>query len=87
MLIDKSSYDGEIASLTTSNKKQILKVMRKSESSKRDFSYLSAVVGKGANKALSKVCTYNNKGELVKLSHDKETVERDVINYNKIHFK
>lgn len=69
------------------NKRTIIKAIAKSESMKSTFRYLTSTVGKGDNSPLTMVITYNNDNEVIKISHDKETVEKTIIEYNTKHFK
>lgn len=86
-LLDKASENVDVTIMPSSRKKQYLKSLAKCEQRRRSFSYLSKHVGRGENKALSKVIRYNRKNEIVEIAHDKDEVETMVINHNTNHFK
>ena len=86
-LYDLRSKEPENSDKKGANKRTIIKAIAKSESMKSTFKYLTSTVGKGDNSALTMVITYNIDNEVVKLAHNKETVEKTIIEYNTKHFK
>ena len=82
-----NSLNNSKAAKQNRTKEKILQAMHRKENRKHNFTYLSSTVGKGDNKALSRVIKYNADNQIEKIANDRYSVEKMVMNYNINHFK